>query len=164
MKSHLPFLALLGALLGVIALVGIRSGWWRESTRVVREAPSAEPAPSTPERDLRAPADSPVATQAAPSPAPPPLTVTDDALAASMHQVEQANPARALELARQGQRAWPNGPRAAEFAATEVKCLYLLGMPSEGRGAAEAMVNKYPNSHWAREVERQTGAHPYVNH
>jgi len=42
--------------------------------------------------------------------------------------------------------------------------LYRLGKPSEGRGAAEAMVNKYPSSPWALEVEKQTGAHPYVQH
>jgi hypothetical protein len=81
-----------------------------------------------------------------------------------MHALEQTNPARALEIARQGREKWPTSERAAEFAATEVKCLYLLGRPSEGRGAAEAMVNKYTNTQWAIEVERQTGAHPYVNH
>jgi hypothetical protein len=87
-----------------------------------------------------------------------------DSLAAQMHALEDANPARALDLARQGQALWPTGPRAPEFAATEVKCLYRLGNPSEGRGAAEAMVNKYPTSPWALEVEKQTGAHPYVRH
>lgn len=81
-----------------------------------------------------------------------------------MHALEDSSPERALELARQGQALWPTGPRAAEFAATEVKCLYRLGRASEGRGTAEAMVNKYPGSSWALEVERQTGAHPYVNH
>jgi len=89
---------------------------------------------------------------------------TQAAFAASMHALEQTNPARALEMARQGREKWPTSERAAEFAATEVKCLYLLGRPSEGRGAAEAMVNKYTNTPWAIEVERQTGAHPYVNH
>ena len=92
----------------------------------------------------------------------PPLS--EDALASEMHSLEDSNPALALELARQGQTQWPNGPRAAEFAATEVKCLYRLGNPSAGRGAAETMVNKYVGSPWAIEVERQTGAHAYVNH
>ena len=92
----------------------------------------------------------------------PPLS--DSSLASEMHALEDSNPARALELARQGQALWPDGPRAAEFAATEVKCLYRLGNPSAGRGAAEAMVNKYVGSPWAIEVERQTGAHAYVDH
>jgi hypothetical protein len=81
-----------------------------------------------------------------------------------MHALEKSNPTRALEMAREGQKRWPHSKRAAEFARTEVKCLYALGKPSEGRGAAEAMVNKYVGSPWALEVERETGAHPYVNH
>jgi len=104
-------------------------------------------------------------TSSAPSPvasAVPPLS--EDSLASEMHSLEDSNPALALELARQGQTQWPNGARAAEFAATEVKCLYRLGNPSAGRGAAEAMVNKYVGSPWAIEVERQTGAHAYINH
>ena len=103
----------------------------------------------------------------APAVQPAPATreeLTEDALTASVHALEDSNPARALELARQGLASWPDGPRAPELAAAEVKCLYRLGRPSEGRGAAEAMVNKYPTSPWALEVEKQTGAHPYVNH
>lgn len=89
---------------------------------------------------------------------------TDESLAAAMHALEDTNPERALDLAQKGQALWPSGPRAPEFAATEVKSLYRLGKPSEGRGAAEAMVNKYPTSPWALEVEKQTGAHPYIRH
>lgn len=125
-------------------------------------APDRVPAPAEPNA---APAVAPVTTperSAASSSAE--KTTDDTSLAAAMHALEDSNPARALELARQGQSQWPNGPRAPEFAAAEVKCLYRLGKPSEGRGAAEAMVNKYPTSPWADEVERQTGAHRYVNH
>jgi len=92
------------------------------------------------------------------------VSPTEDSLAAAMHELEDSAPERAQEVARRGQALWPAGPRAPEFAATEVKCLYRLGRPSEGRGTAEAMVNKYPTSPWALEVEKQTGAHPYVNH
>ena len=89
---------------------------------------------------------------------------TADSLAGEMHALEDSDPERALELAERGQALWPAGPRAPEFAASRVKCLYRLDRPSEGRGAAEAMVNKYPTSPWALEVERQTGAHPHVDH
>jgi len=89
---------------------------------------------------------------------------TDDSLVAQVHALEDASPQRALDLARKGQALWPSGPRAAEFAASEVKALFRLGKPSEGRAAAEAMVNKYPSSARALEVEKQTGAHPYVQH
>lgn len=88
----------------------------------------------------------------------------ENSLAAAMHALEDTDPERALEIARRARALWPDGSRAAEFAATEVKCLYRLGMPGEGRGAAEAMVNKYVGSPWALEVERQTGAHPHVDH
>ncbi|HEY0464359.1 MAG TPA: hypothetical protein VGC79_09135 [Polyangiaceae bacterium] len=106
---------------------------------------------------------------APPRPPPPPASAatvkpSEDSLAAEMHALEDSSPEQALDLARRGRALWPTGPRAPEFAATEVKCLYRLGMPSEGRGAAEAMVNQYPTSPWALEVEKQTGAHPYVNH
>ncbi|HYQ46184.1 MAG TPA: hypothetical protein VER11_29645 [Polyangiaceae bacterium] len=115
------------------------------------------------------PSDSAVSVVAAPPPPPSKPSVvpekpTEDSLATAMHALEDTDPEQALELARHGQALWPNGTLAAEFAATEVKCLYRLGMPSEGRGAAEAMVNKYPTSKWALEVERQTGAHPHVDH
>lgn len=119
----------------------------------------------TSEAEPRQAAPLETATSREPSAAP---TTTEnpsaETLAASMHALEDSDPRQALELARRGQSLWPGGSRAPEFAATEVKCLYRLGRPSEGRGAAEAMVNKYPTSPWALEVEKQTGAHPYVNH
>jgi hypothetical protein len=34
---------------------------------------------------------------------------------------------------------------------------------SEARGAAERMVNHYPDSDWVREIERFTGAHRHRN-
>ncbi len=134
--------------------------------RAVRsEAPRVlDPAPQTARREPER--EAPPVPPRVPRPAASveEALATDDALAAAMHALEDSDPARALELARRGQVQWPAGPRAAEFAATEVKCLYRLGRPSEGRGAAEAMVNRYPSSPWALEVEKQTGAHPYVNH
>jgi len=137
-----------------------------------------QPARTAPDSAVSAPKPKPAAPEPSPAPAPravvvPPPSVaasaaaetpTEDSLAAAMHALEDSQPERALELARQGQALWPAGPRTAEFAATEVKCLYLLGKPSDGRAAAEAMVNKHPGSSWALEVEKQTGAHPHVNH
>ncbi len=124
-----------------------------------RDEESAPPNPSHATDSVVVAAQPPEPTPSAAPPEP-----TEETLAAAMHALEDTNPERALSLARQGQALWPAGPRAPEFAATEVKSLYRLGKPSEGRGAAEAMVNKYPSSPWALEVEKQTGAHPYVNH
>jgi hypothetical protein len=153
--------------LPLFAVLGAISLWSRREPNRARELastqpklvegvsrPAAEPQPAPALRDPASALPS-ASVVAAPS---------EDSLASEMHALEDSNPARALELARQGQSLWPNGPRAAEFAATEVKCLYRLGKPSEGRGAAETMVNKYVGSPWAIEVERQTGAHAYVNH
>jgi hypothetical protein len=67
------------------------------------------------------------------------------------------------ELAREGQRRFPDSPDAPEIAAMVVKSLARMGKISEARAEAETMVNKYAGTHWAREVERHTGAHPTVN-
>lgn len=154
----------------VLALAGVVFVLARSDPKPASQAspPAAEPtvaeiARAAPEPSLALEADAP------PHPSEPPASAaaavpTEESVAAEMHALEETSPERALDLARQGQALWPSGSRAAEFAATEVKCLYRLGMPSEGRGAAEAMVNKYLGSPWALEVERQTGAHPYVNH
>lgn len=166
MALSLKALAAAVAAVGVASLVylGLRSESPKPPPNDARPTEEESPPPSA------MPEEAPVVAQvmgsaAAPPPRPTqPVQSNEDTLAESMHRLEATDPAAALELARQGQRRWPDGPRAAEFAAIEVKCLYLLGKPSEGRGAAEAMVNKYRNSTWALEVERQTGAHPYVNH
>ena len=67
------------------------------------------------------------------------------------------------ELAREGERRFPDSPNAPEFAAMAVKSLARQGKLSEARAEAEVMVNKYAGTHWAREVERHTGAHPTRN-
>lgn len=159
------------AALGALSLWSRRTPSRLQSTRSVVRAPEAAPLSDALANRTTAPAQAGAAPlgDATASIAPRPATsavspVSEDALASEMHELEDSNPARALEIARRGQSLWPNGARAAEFAAVEVKCLYRLGNPSAGRGAAEAMVNKYVGSPWALEVERQTGAHAYVNH
>jgi hypothetical protein len=67
------------------------------------------------------------------------------------------------DLAREGLRRFPDSPDAPEMAAMVVKSIARQGKPSEARAEAEEMVNKYPGTKWAREVERHTGAHPHVN-
>jgi len=158
----LLFLVFIVALGGAI-LLSTRSGSKSlapVADREAGEAVQAAPAASKPALSAAESASRPLP----PKPFVIPEKPTEDSLATAMHALEDTDPEQALELARHGQALWPAGPRAAEFAATEVKCLYRLGMPSEGRGAAEAMVNKYPTSKWALEVERQTGAHPHVDH
>lgn len=157
------------SLIAVSAAVGLASLFYLQlqpetSKATPTDVQTKESEPASPPTELEQASSVPSTTATRQRTAPQPVRSAEDSLAELMHQLEPSNPAAALELARQGQTRWPTGPRAAEFAATEVKCLYLLGRPSEGRGAAEAMVNKYRNSPWALEVERETGAHPYVNH
>jgi hypothetical protein len=81
-----------------------------------------------------------------------------------LRSVEDGDPAVALALAREGDVRFPGGDASAERAMIEVKSLAREGHLSEARGAAEQMVNRYPGTRWALEVERHTGAHPRVNH
>ena len=67
------------------------------------------------------------------------------------------------DLAREGLRRFPDSADAPEMAAMVVKSLARQGKTSEARAEAETMVNKYAGTHWAREVERHTGAHPIRN-
>jgi hypothetical protein len=165
MSSPVRAALFLAPVLGIVAVIFFSSRSGPKAAAIVRdEVPSA--ADDVPA--VSAPRQGPVTV---PVLRPPQLAASaatenpsEDSLAAAMHALEDSAPERALELARRGRALWPAGPRAPEFAATEVKSLYRLGMPSEGRGAAEAMVNKYPTSPWALEVEKQTGAHPYVDH
>ena len=165
MKCSLRTLAILTPILGMAGLFFLWSRHeLRPSATIQSEASSAHDLTPASADSYEAPSAEPVISKSPPGVAPATGQPTEDSLAASMHAFEDSNPGRALELARQGRALWPNGPRAPEFAAIEVKCLYRLGKPSEGRGAAEMMVNKYPTSPWAVEVEKQTGAHRYVNH
>jgi hypothetical protein len=105
-----------------------------------------------------------VAPTAASSGSAPPTWVDEDALMTEARSMVDVDAAAALAIAREGDRRFPSGDAAAERAMIEVKALARQGRLSEARGAAEQMVNRYPGSPWALEVERHTGAHPRINH
>jgi hypothetical protein len=100
---------------------------------------------------------------AAPSHLTPPPSMDEATLMAAMRDAETTMPGIALELAREGERRFPDSADAAERAAAAVKCLARLGRVPEARGEAEIMVNRYAGTTWALEVERHTGAHPHTN-
>jgi hypothetical protein len=83
-------------------------------------------------------------------------------LMARLRRIEDGDPAAALQLAREGNGLDPNGPDSAERAMIVVKSLAREGDLEAARGEAERMVNEYPGTPWAIEVERRTGAHPRV--
>jgi hypothetical protein len=130
---------------------------------------SAEPArtpDASPPRQL--PPDSSVPPQAAAL--PPVLKKSKPRLLTEPELMEKLRKAQdtddyvlSYDLAREGLRRWPESSDAPEMAAMVVKSLARQGKVSEARAEAEEMVNKYAGTHWAREVERHTGAHPHVN-
>lgn len=134
-------------------------------------APDRPPPPS--EVDLRREtsigAPAPSFEVRTPSPAAPvversPRPLDDEAsLMDQLRNAEKREAALAEKLARDGNRRFPNSPGAPERAAALVRAIAQQGRLSEARGEAEAMVNQYADSPWAREVEQQTGAHPRRN-
>jgi hypothetical protein len=78
---------------------------------------------------------------------------------ARLRALKDTDPARAVELAREGNRRFPDSPDAPERASILIHALGNLGRASEARGEAEDMVNRYPDTDWVREVEQYTGAH-----
>ncbi len=99
------------------------------------------------------------------APAPPAAPPSSEAsLMQRLRAMEDSDPAQALDLARDGDRRFPKSPDSAERAMIEIKSLAREGKLSEARGAAEVMVNEYPGTRWAVEVERHTGAHPHIRH
>lgn len=101
----------------------------------------------------------PIATSAAPTPPLP----DEGSLMAELRAQKERDPKRALELAREGNRRFPNSPDAAERASIAIHALGALGFSAEARGEAEDMVNRYPDGQWVREVEQFTGAHRHRN-
>lgn len=67
--------------------------------------------------------------------------------------------AMAIELAREGNRRFPDSADAPERVSILIHALAENEQRSEARGEAEHMVNHYPDSEWVREIERFTGAH-----
>jgi hypothetical protein len=145
------------ALCVVAAALGL-SRWGRQArsagvgTEPVGSArENAEPEPSAP-----------VASSARAELAPlaPPL-LDEPALMAELRLADSRDPELALALARDGNARFGDSPDAAERAALAVKALARTGHLSQARGEAEIMVNRYPDTPWAREVEAHTGAHPH---
>jgi hypothetical protein len=71
--------------------------------------------------------------------------------------------ARAIELAHEGNRRFPDSADAPERTSILIHALASLGQSSEARREAEGAVNHYPDSDWVREIEGFTGAHRHRN-
>ncbi len=80
-----------------------------------------------------------------------------------LHALAPRDAALAIDLAREGNERFPDGPGAPERASMIIHALASQGRAAEARGEAEEMVNHYPDSDWVREVEQFTGAHRHRN-
>jgi hypothetical protein len=160
--------AKIGVVLGA-GLVIVVAVWMATPRTEVAVAPSAEaPKPAAPRLAPAPPPPPPVLDAAPPPPAPKkaakPKQLSEAELLDKLRKAQDTDAYMlSYELAREGQRRFPNSANAPEFAAMAIKSLARQGKLSEARAEAEVMVNKYVGTHWAHEVERHTGAHPTVN-
>jgi len=168
----------IGILVGALLVVAVAI-WVRMATaprpQVAEPPPAAEPRKPgatvtlpepTPPRPPAVDASVPLPARPAPKKAvaAKPELLTESELLEKLRKAQDTDDyTLSYALAREGQRRFPDSSNAPEIAAMVVKSLARQGKVSEARAEAEEMVNKYAGTHWAREVERHTGAHPHRN-
>jgi hypothetical protein len=132
---------------------------------------SAVPTAGAPPQSPSPPAPHSTGSDGSPAPksAPPPAgsetaaTLKESVLMARLRSVAGSNFPLAVELARAGNRRFPDSPDAPERASILVHALAAQGMARDARGEAEYAVNHYPDSSWVQEMEGFTGAHRHRN-
>ncbi|HXU06265.1 MAG TPA: hypothetical protein VN903_35160 [Polyangia bacterium] len=141
------------------------------SERTASTPPEATPA-AAPEPPAPATATAPgaAAPNLPPDAAPPSASVaagvarmSESVLMAHLREVARKDSAQAIEIARAGNKKFPDGPDAPERYSILIHALVTQNQLSEGRGEAEYMVNHFPDSSWVREIEGFTGAHRHRN-
>jgi hypothetical protein len=161
--------------IGALVLAGAIAVWhaWSENNERAGAGTAAAPTPPpAPQPAPPAPAPGPVAAaQNTPPPAPPPSVSAETAVArmneavlmARLREVAQSDPAQTIQLARAGNKKFPDSADAPERASILIHALVTQNQLSEGRAEAEYMVNHYPDSKWVRDIEGFTGAHRHRN-
>jgi hypothetical protein len=153
-------------LLFAAALILGAAFWWRGGEDLTPSAPEVVTPPPPSSASAIAPAAPP-----APAPTPHPATstrpeastMTEKALMTRLREVAKTDSARAIKLAEEGNRRFPDSADAPERESILIHVLANAERRSEARGRAEYMVNHYPDSDWVREVEAFTGAHRHRN-
>jgi hypothetical protein len=125
-----------------------------ETSTAPAPVPAADAAPALPSPARRA-RPAPTAAQIA--------TLDERVLMARLRELSATDSAQAIELARAGNRRFPDSADAPERASILIHALANLGRVREARGEAEQMVNHYPDSDWVREIEGYSGAHRHRN-
>jgi hypothetical protein len=162
-SSKMAVRALIVGGVAVVALVTAARRCDQPTREPVQEnvAASSAPAPQpVPAAKPRPPALVPPTPAAAPAPA---AALGEAQLMARLRSIKDSNAAAAIELARDGNRRFPDSADAPERHSILIHALANAEQRSEARGEAEQMVNHYPDSEWVREVERFTGAHRHRN-
>jgi len=153
-------------IVGGIAVVALATAATRRCDNPARKPGQENVAPSS------EPASQPVPTAAprppqlappAPAPKPAPLASLDETQLMARLRSMKGNAAAAIDLARDGNKRFPDTADAPERTSILIHALASQGASSEARGEAEQMVNHYPDSDWVREIERFTGAHRHRN-
>lgn len=157
-----PLLLVAGGL-SVFGLLMLRRGPADHPTGTSENAPEqVQPTPESsvaPKASPPAPARPPsVARRPPPSPARP--VPTELSLMSAIRELGASDPARALELARDGNRRFPDSEGAPERSWTICKSLAALGRAAEAQDEARRMVQRYPDTSWAADVKRHLLTHP----
>ena len=144
-----------------------------ETSPAAGATPAAAPAAAdtAPAPAAAPPSGPPAAAPNSPPPSPAPSAsmqamvarMEESVLMARLREVAKTDSLQAIELARAGNKKFPDSPDAPERTSILIHALVTQNQLSEGRGEAEYMVNHYPDSAWVREIEGFTGAHRHRN-
>lgn len=170
-KQRLVAIAI-GALIIAIAIAAWRAVSSDENPeeKTAAEAPVAPaPAPAPPPAEPPPPPAA-AAQNAAPDAAAPSARVeamvarmNEGVLMAHLREVARTDSAQTIEIARAGNKRFPDSPDAPERYSILIHALITQDHLSEGRAEAEYMVNHFPDSQWVRDIEGFTGAHRHRN-
>jgi len=175
--SKARLIAIAGGALVLAIVIAVWHGLSADESDAGKRAASAPPAaPETtpaPAPVKRAPPPTPpaaAAQNAAPDAAAPSARVeasvarmNEAVLMAHLREVARTDSAQTIEIARAGNKNFPDSPDAPERYSLLIHALITQDKLSEGRGEAEYMVNHFPDSKWVRDIEGFTGAHRHRN-
>lgn len=153
------------ALLALAAAVGVKArhsapAEASESVLVARGQHEVLAAPPSAAPVVQQPSAPTARPGSAPAPSPPrPPQASESAIMAQLRELGSSNPARSLELAREGNRRFKGSADAPERASVIVRSLLSLGRRDEAREEALKMKKDYPDSDWTADVHR----HMFVN-
>jgi len=159
------------ALTAIVSIVGLFGYLLRDERKPVappRAAAAAVPVPEHEREQEANPETTParlVTQSPAPAPAPAPAPTLPTALdersiMSALRALGPEDAERVLQLAREGNVRFPNGPDAAERSWTIAKALTTLQRFHEARDEAQLTVQRYPGTTWAQDVERHLLVHP----